>query len=136
MNAEKFTYPLLIRESHLDTFGHVNNATYFEILEEARWDIIAPRGYGIDRIRELQLGPVILTFNVSFLKELKLRQNIRVETQMISYERKIGEMKQDIYDESGALCFEATLKLGLMDMKARKLVPPTTEWLHAIGMNV
>lgn len=136
MNAEKFTYPLLIRESHLDTFGHVNNATYFEILEEARWDIIAPRGYGIDRIRELQLGPVILTFNVSFLKELKLRQNIRVETQMISYERKIGEMKQDIYDESGALCFEATLKLGLMDMKARKLVPPTPEWLHAIGMNV
>jgi acyl-CoA thioester hydrolase len=136
MNAEKFTYPLLILESHLDTFGHVNNATYFEILEEARWDIIAPRGYGIDRIRELQLGPVILTFNVAFLKELKLRQNIRVETQMISYERKIGEMKQDIYDESGALCFEATLKLGLMDMTARKLVPPTPEWLHAIGMNV
>lgn len=136
MNAEKFTYPLLIRESHLDTFGHVNNATYFEILEEARWDIISPRGYGIDRIRELQLGPVILTFNVAFLKELKLRQNIRVETQMISYERKIGEMKQDIYDENGALCFEATLKLGLMDMKARKLVPPTPEWLYAIGMNV
>ena len=33
-------YALVIREQHLDTFGHVNNAKYLEILEEARWDLI------------------------------------------------------------------------------------------------
>lgn len=30
-------YPVVIREHHLDTFGHVNNAAYLDILEEARW---------------------------------------------------------------------------------------------------
>ncbi len=136
MTALKFTYPLTILERHLDTFGHVNNATYLEILEEARWAIIAPRGYDIPAIREKQLGPVILTFTMSFLKELTLRQSIRVETQMLSYNRKIGEMQQNIYNEANELCFESTLKLGLMDMKLRKLIPPTAEWLHAIGMPV
>lgn len=134
MTAQKFTYPLTIIERHLDTFGHVNNATYLEILEEARWDIIAKRGYDIPYIKQTQLGPVILTFQISFLREIKLRENIRVETVMLSYNRKIGEMQQNIFNEAGELCFESTLKLGLMDMKQRKLVPPTAEWLHAVGM--
>ena len=134
MSAQKFIYPLLIRESHLDTFGHVNNATYLEILEEARWDIITPRGYGIPEIKARQFGPVILKFTMTFVKELTLRQEIRVETQMLSYTKKIGVMQQNIFNAANELCFESELVLGLMDMQARKLVLPTPEWLHAIGM--
>src|SRR5690606_13293796 len=57
-------YPLLIVESHLDTFGHINHATYLQIFEEARWDLITARGYGLEKIRESRLGPVILEANV------------------------------------------------------------------------
>lgn len=134
MTAKKFIYPLLIRESHLDTFGHVNNATYLEILEEARWDIITPRGYSIPEIKAKQFGPVILKFTMTFVKELTLRQEIRVETEMLSYTKKIGVMQQNIFNAENELCFESQLVLGLMDMQARKLVLPTPEWLHAIGM--
>lgn len=35
MNAKIFTYPMLIKESHLDSFGHMNNATYLELFENA-----------------------------------------------------------------------------------------------------
>ena len=45
-------YPLLIVERHLDTFGHVNNATYLELFEEARWDWLQQNGYGLDEIRK------------------------------------------------------------------------------------
>ena len=41
----------VISEAHLDSFGHVNNARYFELLEQARWDLITERGFGIDTIR-------------------------------------------------------------------------------------
>ena len=44
MKFKIFTYEMLIKEKHLDTFGHVNNATYFELLEEARWDFITNNG--------------------------------------------------------------------------------------------
>ncbi|HYD17466.1 MAG TPA: acyl-CoA thioesterase [Patescibacteria group bacterium] len=134
MQGETFTYPLTILERHLDTFSHVNNATYLEILEEARWDIIAKRGYTIDDIRQKGIGPVILGFTVKFLKELKLRQEIRVETRVVSYAKKICTMEQNIYNAANELCFESSLTLGLMDMTARKLILPTPDWLHAIGV--
>ena len=53
-------YDLVIHERHLDTFGHVNNATYLDLLEEARWDLITRNGFGLDEIKRLQLGPTIL----------------------------------------------------------------------------
>ena len=45
-----FEYPLVILERHLDMLGHVNNATYLEIFEEARWDFIERRGHGLKNI--------------------------------------------------------------------------------------
>ena len=47
-----FVYETLIRESHLDTFGHVNNATYLQLYEEARWELITRNGYGLAKVRE------------------------------------------------------------------------------------
>jgi len=134
MPHEIFRYPLTIKEFHLDTFGHVNNATYLQILEQARWELITPRGFGLKAIQETRLGPVVLEFTVKFLKELTLRQDIVIESQMLSYEKKIGILRQDILSADGELCFESRMTLGLMDMNARKLVMPTPEWLHAVGI--
>jgi acyl-CoA thioester hydrolase len=132
---EIFRYPLLIREAHLDTFGHVNNATYFQLLEEARWEFITARGFGMKTIRESGLGPTILGFEVRFLKELRLRQTVTIESQMLSYVKKIGVLRQDIVDDAGAKYFTASMTLGLFDTAARKLVPPTPEWLAAVGFS-
>lgn len=57
-------YEVVIRESHLDTFGHVNNATYLTLFEEARWDIVRSRGFGLDDIKRTGLGPTLLEVNV------------------------------------------------------------------------
>ena len=67
-----FDYPLLILERHLDTYGHVNNSTYLEIFEEARWDFIEKGGYGHRRIMELGQGPIVLEVNLKFMKAQKL----------------------------------------------------------------
>lgn len=131
---EPFRFDLQIREHHLDTFGHVNNATYLEILEDARWEFITPRGFGLKDIQRTGLGPVVLEFTIKFIKELRLRQNVYVESQMVSYEKKIGILRQDIFNEEKELCFSGKMTFGLMDTKARKLVLPTPEWLHAVGV--
>lgn len=128
-----FEYPLLIREAHLDTFGHVNNAVYLQLLEEARWEIITENGYGIQKIRESKLGPVILDVHLSFLRELTLRQKIVIHTQMESYEGKICKLRQWISNESKEICAEARFTLALFDIVRRKLIDPTPEWLAALG---
>lgn len=130
---EKFEYKMMIIERHLDTFGHVNNATYLEILEEARWDIISNRGFGLKKIQESGQGPTILEWNIKFLKELRLRQEITIQTQAISYENKIGRMQQNILNAKGEICCETTMIFGLFDTKERRLILPTPDWMYAIG---
>ncbi len=42
-----YEYTIKILEHHLDTFGHVNNATYLEMYEEARWDLLNKNNSGM-----------------------------------------------------------------------------------------
>ena len=96
-------YELVIRESHLDTFGHVNNATYLQIFEEARWEMITKNGYGFDIVHTTQKGPIILEAHLKFLKELKLREKIKVSATLLSYEKKIGQLKQQMLKNDGSV---------------------------------
>jgi thioesterase-3 len=132
-NAVIFTYPLIIREHHLDTFGHVNNATYLSILEVSRWDLITQNGYGLPYIRETGLGPTILEINIKFMKKLRLREEIIIESQMISYEGKIGKLIQKIL-RNGETCCITEFTIALFSVKERKLVLPIPEWLKAVGL--
>lgn len=127
-------YPLLILERHLDTFGHVNNAAYLEIFEEARWHLIEGRGYGLRKVQETQQGPVILEVNVKFTKEMRLREQLTVKTQTISYEGKVGKLRQWIEGADGQSRAEAVFTMAFFDLKARKIIPPTPEWRKAIGL--
>lgn len=132
MDYKIFSYPLLIKENHLDSFGHVNNATYLTLFEEARWEIITQNDFGLDKIRETGLGPTILEIKVRYIKEVFLRENVVIETQLLSYEKKIGRLMQTM-KRNGEICCTAEIVLALFDLKQRKLIPPTPEWLRAVG---
>jgi len=128
-----FQYPITILEHHLDTFGHVNNATYLALFEEARWEFITSRGFGLDMVQKSGLGPVILEINLKFVKELRLRQKFVIDSQNLSYDKKIAVLRQDILNEAGEICCAAKMTYALFDTKQRRLVAPTPEWLRAIG---
>lgn len=130
---EKFHYEMVIKEYHLDTFGHVNNATYLQILEEARWEFVTARGFGLETIRKTGLGPVVLGCQIRFLRELCLREKIVIETQGLKYEKKIGHLRHRIFNENKDVCCDAEMTFGLFDLTNRKLIAPTPEWLRAVG---
>lgn len=127
-----FRYPIRIKEGHLDTFGHVNNAVYLALLEEARWDLLNKGDFGIKKIQETGIGPTILEIKIRFLKELHLHDNIVIETEMVSYRKKIGVLVHRIF-RNEQLCCEAEYILALFSLKERKLINPTPEWLQAVG---
>ena len=133
MDTKIFTHPIIIKEIYLDTFGHMNNATYLTLFEDARWDLITQNGYGLNKIKETGLGPVILELKLRFVKEIRLRETIIIESQLISYEQKIGKLMQTML-RSGEVCCTAEMVMGLFDLKQRKLVLPTPDWLKAIGL--
>jgi acyl-CoA thioester hydrolase len=124
---------IVISEAHLDSFKHVNNARYLEIFEQARWDLITERGFGFDTIEKTQQGPTILGVEMKFLKELHPRETVVIRSELVSYERKIGKMRQVMLKTSGEIACEAIFTFGLFDIAQRKLIEPTPEWAHAVG---
>ena len=129
-------YPLVIREQHLDTFGHVNNAKYLEILEEARWDLISRNGYGLEEVLRRRIGPTILEINLKFQRGAARTTASRSSSGpgWIPTPGKIGRVGQEIRDPDGDLFCEALFTIGLFDVVARKLILPTPEWLRALGL--
>ena len=123
-----------MRERHLDCFGHVNHATYLEILEEARWDLATNRGYGLDEVKRSGLGPVILECNIKYRRELNNLDEIRIETWNDGLRSRVSTIRQEIFRESdGVLVAEAVLTICLFDMKTRRIVPANAKWKIAIA---
>jgi YbgC/YbaW family acyl-CoA thioester hydrolase len=130
-----FEYEVLIREMHLDSFGHVNNAAYVMLYEEARWDFITKHGFGLDYVLKNQVGPVILDLNVRFKRELKNRELIKITSQTIQImTSKVMVLEQMMIKADGKVASEAKFTVGFFDMKERKLIDANVDWLKAVGV--
>ena len=127
-----FEYEILVREQHLDSYGHVNNAMYLALYEEARWEAITQRGYGFHKVHETGLGPIVLDINLKFFKEIKLREKIKITLEVISYEGKLCKLRQHMIKENKTVASEALITIAFFDLKNRKLILPNDEWLSAI----
>src|SRR6516162_4093133 len=116
MQTKVDKYPIIIKEVYLDTFGHMNNAVYLTLFEEARWELITKNGYGVSKIIETGLGPTIIEINLKYLKELRLRDEVIIESRLISYESKIGRIRQDMV-RAGQVCCSGEFVFGLFNLK-------------------
>jgi YbgC/YbaW family acyl-CoA thioester hydrolase len=134
MSDNSFIHEVIIRESHLDSFGHVNNAAYLVLFEEARWEFITRNGYGLKEVQELQKGPVILDLSMRFKKEIKLREKIRITVGVANLEKKITKLQQEMLKEDGSVAAEINLTFGLFDLQTRRLIDPTPEWKKGLGL--
>ncbi|MBU6154535.1 MAG: acyl-CoA thioesterase [Bdellovibrionales bacterium] len=126
-------YRTMIRERHLDSFGHVNNAQYLVLFEEARWEMITSRGYGLSAVKKHEVGTVVLECTVRFKRELGLREEVVIRTKVEEIAKKTLILKHWIVKEGGAIAAEASFTLGCFDLKHRKLIPLSAEWLQAVS---
>lgn len=131
---KKFSYSTTIREHHLDGFGHVNNSVYLQLFEEARWEWITQGGYSWNDVQKEKCGPVILELSLKFLKEVRLRDVITIETSCAAYDKAVAELEQKMWNANRELCTHAFFKFALFDMEKRRIVKPTERWLKALGL--
>lgn len=82
-----------IRTFHTDSFGHVNNARYLELLEEARWQFAEHHGL-IDLLNEDNLGFIIMQMNLRFRLPVIEGDTIQVLTKLITLGTASGEVEQ------------------------------------------
>ena len=130
LNVKTF-YQFTVLETHLDTFGHINNATYLTLFEQARWEILENNNYGLKVIQESQKGPVILKIEIKYKKEVSLREQMTIETSYIKkVNPKVIRIQQQMLNGNKDLCCEAIFDIGFMDLQKRKLIHFSNEYIN------
>ena len=129
----KQIYNFKVDSSLLDEYGHVNNAKYLNLYEEARWDILKKSGLGPEMIRISKTGPVILEVTVRFSRELLPGQNIRIETTSRRKNELVFYFDQVMINEEGKVASTALFTSALFDLERRKMIRPDEKWLGAFG---
>ena len=75
----KHCFKTNVRGYELDSYGHVNNAVYVSYTEQARWEILKNAGL-LDSFLETNLLLVVTETNIRYMHELKLFDDIEIET--------------------------------------------------------
>ena len=88
-NFIEFEYKTQILEHHLDCFGHVNNARYLDLYEEARWDFITENGYGLKEVQVNKKGPIVLDVTCRYKREIVNRETITIKSRALESKKKI-----------------------------------------------
>ncbi|HNC94605.1 MAG TPA: thioesterase family protein [Myxococcota bacterium] len=108
-----------VMSTHVDLFGHLNHARYLEYLEWARFAWAAHHGFPIEKMVEEGYGPAIVRANVTWRRECRLGDKLRVTVQPLSARRGIGKLHQEVW-KGEELCLEAEMSFVMFDLKARK----------------
>ncbi len=117
-----------VKKSHFDSYGHINNASYMSLFEEARWNLLNEYGLGMEYIQRELLGPVLLEANIKFLREIKEEGELVIHTFFNQFLKdSIVQMSQKMF-LGDVLASEMIMSTGLMDLKKRKLVSFSDEW--------
>lgn len=110
-----------IRTFHTDGFGHVNNARYLELLEEARWQYAESIGL-TPLLKQHGLGFIIMDLRMRFREPVFEGDQIRIETGLIALGSASGEVQQDLFKRRKA-ALKSMFHFILVERDGGKSVP-------------
>ncbi len=115
---------VVVRTTHLDVMGHVNNAKYVEFLEWGRCDEIEKHGIDLLAMIKEGLGFAVVNLDINFRREAFLGDQLLIETVFKEVRNhKIGILEQSITrKQSGELLCDARVTFLIFDLKAHKSI--------------
>ena len=121
MTRHVHTMRIPIRWGDMDAMGHVNNTVYFRYIESARVAWLEEIG---GPPTPDGTGPVIISANCTFLKQLTYPGEIEIRTYVGTPGRSSFEMTHEIRMAGSELIHaEGGAKIVWADLKAEKSVP-------------
>jgi acyl-CoA thioester hydrolase len=112
----RFRYDCAVRWSDLDAFGHVNNARFLTLYEEARAALmfLKARAAGLT---SLEAGTVIVRHEIDYLRPVDYGEPVRIELWIPRIRNASFEVAYELYD-NGTLASRATSIAAPYDLAA------------------
>lgn len=114
------TTRIKVRGYHCDFYGHVNNARYLELLEEARWSLLED-GLDLGYWKERGLGFVVASVTINYRRPAGLGTLLDIRSNLARLGGKSGIIHQEVINaETGKTVADADITFVVMDMKTGK----------------
>jgi len=121
-----------IRGYHEDRFGHVNNARYLELLEEARWAHLEERGIDAAFLKAQGVFPVVVRLTISYRRPASVGDELVIETRVVGGgHRKVVLVQEARFAATDEVCVEAEVTAVFIDEATGRPAPLTEPWLRA-----
>ncbi|MFG2193182.1 acyl-CoA thioesterase [Streptomyces sp. NPDC048639] len=120
--TQPFTVRITVRGYETDSQGHLNTGVYMQYGEHARWSLVQASGIRQSELVEKSVGPVNLESTIRFHRELRAGDEVDVTCTFVWGEGKTFRVEQTFLRD-GELVAELTSVGGMMDLRARRLLP-------------
>lgn len=114
------TYEIKVCEEDIDSLGHVNYNKYISFSERAIGDWYEKIGLNWREMASRQIGTVVVNFNISYIKEARLGEVLKIVTIPTKIGTKSFVINQDIYNARGEKITEVTKKFVMFDISKRE----------------
>lgn len=126
----------MVQSTHVDTFGHLNNAAFLEIFEWARWDWARWAGMDLEpMMAEQRIGPAILHIDLSFRREVRMHETVNVRTWFDDIQGLKGYIRQDMFKEDGQLAASVRITFITFHLDKRRAVKVPEEMRSAFELD-
>lgn len=122
-----FTTDMVIRGFHIDANGHVNNARWVELLEEARWRWLAAE-IDLVALRERGQGPAVIHLDVSYRKAAHVDDDIEFRCWITRLGGRSAVCHQEAWRQRTAeKVLEADVTFLMIDIPTGRVLPMAGE---------
>jgi len=95
-----FIHRIKVRSHDLDSFGHVNNAVYFNYLEEARCEYLEQRGLSFNSFSEWKAFAFVVGAEIRYKSPAKFGDVLEVRGVISSMKKSAFAIDYEIYNET------------------------------------
>ncbi len=126
-----FTTDIKVRGYHIDVFGHVNNARYLELMEEARWRYIDRTNFTA-LLKKNNWGFAVVNVNINYKRGAYIDEILTIGVKVERMGNSSMTVKQHILlKDTETLVADADVTFVVLDLARMKPVRITDELKEA-----
>lgn len=132
--ASPYSKVLYAGWSEMDYNAHMGNTAYLDKAVDVRLSYFAENGFPTSELARLNIGPVILSEQLEYFREIRLLQEFTVTLELagLSPGGHRFRLRNEFFRPDGECCARITTFGGWLDLERRKLIDPPSEIVAAL----
>ncbi len=133
---DEFSSIYEIRQSDIDSNGHVSYAAYIDAAGNLRYRFFTEHGFPRERFNQLGIGPIYTDIHARFLREVLMGETITITYSLsgLSIQGVRWKVHHDFIKSNGKRAVIIDIEGAILDLTARKPVPPTPELMQTFNL--